>query len=34
VIDALREILAVRFGEAPELPEPSDADSLELTIAA
>lgn len=34
VIDALREILALRFGEAPELPDPTDADSLELTIAA
>lgn len=34
VIDALREVLAVRFGEAPELPDPSDVDSLELTIAA
>jgi len=34
VIDALREILALRFGEAPELPDPADADSLELTIAA
>lgn len=33
VIDALREILALRFGEAPELPDPTDADSLELTIA-
>lgn len=34
VIDALREVLAVRFGQAPELPDPSDVDSLELTIAA
>lgn len=34
VIDALREILALRFGEAPVLPDPTDADSLELTIAA
>lgn len=32
VIDALREIFALRFGEAPELPELTDADSLELTI--
>ncbi|MEJ7788213.1 MAG: type II toxin-antitoxin system HicB family antitoxin [Solirubrobacteraceae bacterium] len=34
VIDALREILALRFGEAPVLPDPTDADLLELTIAA
>jgi len=34
VIDALRELLAVRFGSPPELPEPGDSDSLELTIAA
>ncbi len=34
VIDALREILALRFGEPPEPPDPADADSLELTIAA
>jgi predicted RNase H-like HicB family nuclease len=34
VIDALRELLAVRFGSPPELPEPADSDSLELTIAA
>jgi predicted RNase H-like HicB family nuclease len=34
VIDALRELLEVRFGAPPELPEPADSDSLELTIAA
>lgn len=34
VIDALRELLAVRFGAPPELPDPADSDSLELTIAA
>jgi predicted RNase H-like HicB family nuclease len=34
VIDALRELLAVRFGSPPELPDPGDSDSLELTIAA
>ena len=34
VIDALRELLAVRFGSPPELPDPADSDSLELTIAA
>lgn len=34
VIDALREILAYRFGEPPEPVEGADADSLELTIAA
>src|SRR5450755_2482732 len=34
VIDALRELLAVRFGLPPELPDPADSDSLELTIAA
>jgi predicted RNase H-like HicB family nuclease len=34
VIDALREILAVRFGATPELPAPADSDSLELTFAA
>ena len=33
-IDALRELLAVRFGTPPELASPSDTDSLELTIAA
>ena len=34
VIDALRELLATRFGAPPELPDPTDSDSLELTIAA
>lgn len=34
VIDALREILAYRFGDPPEPTETPDADSLELTIAA
>lgn len=34
VIDALRELLAVRFGSPPELPDLTDSDSLELTIAA
>jgi predicted RNase H-like HicB family nuclease len=34
VIDALRELLAVRFGSPPELPDPADSDSLELTLAA
>lgn len=34
VIDALRELLAVRFGAPPELPDVTDSDSLELTIAA
>ena len=34
VIDALRELLAVRFGTPPELVSPSESDSLELTIAA
>ena len=34
VIDALRELLAARFGSPPELPDPTDSDSLELTIAA
>lgn len=31
---ALRELLAVRFGSPPELRDPADGDSLELTIAA
>jgi predicted RNase H-like HicB family nuclease len=31
VIDALRELLAVRFGSPPELLEPTDSDSLELS---
>jgi predicted RNase H-like HicB family nuclease len=34
VIDALRELLAVRFGTPPDLTEPVDTDQLELTIAA
>lgn len=34
VIDALRELLALRFGSPPELAERADSDSLELTIAA
>ena len=34
VIDALRELLAVRFGVPPELSSPADSDSIELTIAA
>lgn len=34
VIDALRELLALRFGAAPELTELTDSESLELTIAA
>ena len=33
-IDALRELLAARFGSPPELPDRTDSDSLELTIAA
>jgi hypothetical protein len=32
--DALRELLAARFGSPPELPDRTDSDSLELTIAA
>lgn len=34
VIDALHELLAVRFGSPPELADAGDGDSLELTIAA
>jgi predicted RNase H-like HicB family nuclease len=34
VIDALRELLALRFGTPPEQVSPTDSDSLELTIAA
>ncbi len=34
VIDALRELLALRFGSPPEIASPADSDSLELTIAA
>lgn len=34
VIDALRELLAVRFGTPPDIAAPVDSDQLELTIAA
>ena len=34
VIDALRELLAARFGSPPELLDRTGSDSLELTIAA
>ena len=34
VIDALQEVLAARFGSPPQLDDPADGDSLELTIAA
>jgi hypothetical protein len=34
VIDALRELLAARFGSPPELADRTNSDSLELTIAA
>jgi predicted RNase H-like HicB family nuclease len=34
VIDALHEVLAVRFGASPEFASPGDGNSLELTIAA
>ncbi len=34
VIDALREVLAVRFGTPPDLEAASGSDSVELTIAA
>jgi hypothetical protein len=34
VIDALRELLAARFGSPPKLPDRTDSDSLELAIAA
>jgi predicted RNase H-like HicB family nuclease len=34
MIDAPREVLEVSFGAPPELSEPTDNDSLELTIAA
>jgi hypothetical protein len=34
VIDALGELLAVRFGSPPELTDPADSDLLELTIVA
>ena len=32
-LDALRELLAARFGSPPELPDRTDSDSLELTAA-
>ena len=34
VIDALREVLAVRFGTPPGVQETADSESVELTIAA
>lgn len=34
VIDALRELLAVRFGAPPDLDDPADGESVELTFAA
>ena len=34
VIDALRELLAARFGSPPELPHRTDSDSPELTISS
>ena len=34
VIDALREVLAVRFGKPPVVHEATDSESVELTIAA
>ena len=34
VIDALREVLAVRFGAPPSVQDTTDSDSVELTIAA
>ncbi len=34
VIDALRELLAVRFGAPPVTHENGDSDSLRITIAA
>jgi predicted RNase H-like HicB family nuclease len=34
VIDALRELLAARFGLPADVTLPTDSDSLELTIAA
>ncbi|MGZ4406409.1 MAG: hypothetical protein ACXVE1_17135 [Gaiellaceae bacterium] len=32
--DALRGLLAARFGSPPEPPDRTDSDSLELTVAA
>jgi predicted RNase H-like HicB family nuclease len=34
VIDALREVLAVRFGAPPSVQDTTDSESVELTIAA
>jgi hypothetical protein len=34
VIDALREVLAVRFGAPPSVPDTMDSESVELAIAA
>jgi predicted RNase H-like HicB family nuclease len=34
VIDALREVLAVRFGAPPSVQGTTDSESVELTIAA
>ena len=34
VIDALREVLAVRFGTPPAVQDATDSESVELTIAA
>jgi predicted RNase H-like HicB family nuclease len=34
VIDALREVLAVRFGAPPGVDEEAESESVELTIAA
>ena len=34
VIDALREVLAVRFGAPPSVQDATNSDSVELTIAA
>lgn len=34
VIDALREVLAVRFATSPGVQEMPDSESVELTIAA
>jgi hypothetical protein len=34
VIDAVRELLAARFGSPPELPDRTGSDSIELMIAA
>jgi predicted RNase H-like HicB family nuclease len=34
VIDALREVLAVRFGAPPSVQDTTESESVELTIAA